>query len=67
MHQLPGKVAGSRGPSLPHQARGPVAEDDHSIVAHLLRLRDPAGKPLSKDRLIQEFFIFFLAGAETTG
>ena len=45
----------------------PIPEDDHSIVAHLLRLRDPQGRPLSKERLVQEFFIFFLAGAETTG
>ncbi len=45
----------------------PLPEGEHSIVAHLLRLRDPQGRPLSKERLVQEFFIFFLAGAETTG
>lgn len=36
-------------------------------AGHLLRLRDGNGKPLSRERLIEEFSIFFVAGSETTG
>jgi len=36
-------------------------------AGHLLRLRDSNGKPLSRERLIEEFTIFFIAGSETTG
>ena len=36
-------------------------------AGHLLRLRDSNGKPLSRERLIEEFSIFFVAGSETTG
>ncbi len=49
------------------QKREPGAGDDKSISGHLLRLRDGAGRPLQFRRLVQEFFIFFLAGSETTG
>lgn len=38
-----------------------------STAGHLLRLRDSHGKPLSRERLIEEFSIFFVAGSETTG
>ena len=34
---------------------------------HLMRLRDSNGNPLSRDRLIEEFTVFFIAGSETTG
>ncbi len=34
-------------------------------AGHLLRLRDGNGKPLSRERLIEEFSIFFVAGSET--
>jgi cytochrome P450 len=50
------------------QSRGPPADDDVTIGAHMLRLRDPATKqPLSQARLTQEFLAFLLAGSETTG
>jgi fatty acid synthase len=47
--------------------RPPTDEDANSIAGHLLRLRDPAGQPLSMARLMEEFTIFFIAGSETTG
>ncbi len=49
------------------QTRPPTAEDANSIAGHLLRLRDPAGRPLSGARLMEEFSVFFIAGSETTG
>lgn len=49
------------------QARTLQQNEDKSISGHLLRLRDSHGLPLSFPRLVQEFFIFFLAGSETTG
>ncbi|KAI3424890.1 hypothetical protein D9Q98_008274 [Chlorella vulgaris] len=50
------------------QARGPPADTDTSIAAHLLRLRDPStGKPLDDERLAAEIGLFFFAGFETTG
>ncbi len=49
------------------QKRSPEAAGDKSIAGHLLRLRDAKGQPLSFRRMVQEFFIFFLAGSETTG
>jgi fatty acid synthase len=42
-------------------------EEHPSISGRLLRMRDPLGRPLSRDRLLQEFLIFFIAGSETTG
>ena len=37
------------------RARGPPADDDTTIAAHLLRMRDPAtGQPLSDDQLLPE-------------
>ena len=36
-------------------------------AGHLLSLKDPEGKPLSRQRLIEEYRIFFIAGSETTG
>lgn len=39
-----------------------------SIVAHLLRVKDPStGRPLEGNRLAREFQIIFIAGSETTG
>ncbi|CAL8464888.1 g4423 [Coccomyxa elongata] len=49
------------------QKRSPEAAGDKSIAGHLMRLRDAKGQPLSFKRMVQEFFIFFLAGSETTG
>ena len=50
------------------QARGPVQDDDVSIAAHLLRLRDPdTGAPLSEDVLTGEFGVYFTAGIESAG
>ena len=49
------------------EKRSPEAAGDKSIAGHLLRLRDAKGQPLSFSRMVQEFFIFFLAGSETTG
>ena len=40
-----------------------LADDDVSLAAHLLRLRDPiTGGPLSDDRLLPEIATFFIAG-----
>lgn len=50
------------------KARGPPAEDDASIAAHLLRIRDPAtGRPLTDEQLAGEVGLMFFAGFETTG
>lgn len=50
------------------KARGEPADDDVSIAAHLLRLRDPAtGMPLPDDLLAGEFGLFFSAGIESAG
>lgn len=50
------------------KARGPVRDDDQSIAAHLLRLRDPAtGAPLDDDLLAGEFGVYFAAGIESAG
>jgi len=39
------------------------AQDDVSIGAHLMRLRDPkTGKPLSAELLTGEFGVYFAAG-----
>jgi cytochrome P450 len=49
------------------QARGPPADDDPSIAAHLLRLRHPeTGLPLTQEQLAGEFSIFFFAGMDTS-
>ena len=45
------------------RARGPVRDSDHSIAAHLLRIRDPeTGTGLSDDLLAGEIGMFFTAG-----
>lgn len=50
------------------RARGPLADDDLSIAAHLLRIRDPAtGKGLTDEQLAGEIGLFLFAGFETTG
>lgn len=50
------------------KARGPPTEDDPSIAAHLLRLRDPdTGLPLPDDLLTGEFGVYFTAGIESAG
>ncbi|GAB4815788.1 hypothetical protein N2152v2_002834 [Parachlorella kessleri] len=47
------------------KARGPPADDDVSLAAHLLRLRDPfTGGPLPVERLLPEIATFFIAGFE---
>lgn len=50
------------------KARGPPKDDDLSIAAHLLRLRDPAtGAPLDDALLAGEFGVYFAAGIESAG
>lgn len=49
------------------KARGEPRPDDVSIAAHLLRIRDAKGQPLSDDRLAAEIGVFFTGGFETTG
>ena len=49
--------------SLQVKARGPVRDSDHSIAAHLLRIRDPeTGAGLADDLLAGEIGMFFTAG-----
>jgi hypothetical protein len=43
--------------------RGPPEEGDATIAAHLLRIRDEAGRPLPRMRMWSELSIFFFAGA----
>ena len=50
-------------PGLQVKARGPPAEDDMTIAAHLMRLRDAAGRPLSDARMHAEVSIMFIGGA----
>ena len=50
------------------KARGEPAQDNVSIAAHLLRLRDPlSDTPLPDDLLAGEFGLFFSAGIESAG
>ena len=50
------------------RARGPPAESDVSLMAHLLRIVDPAtGLPLTDAQLLPELGIVFVAGMETSG
>lgn len=49
------------------RGRGELRPDDVSIAAHLLRIRDLQGRPLSDDRLAAEIGVFFTGGFETTG
>lgn len=50
------------------KARGSPSENDPSIAAHLLRLKDPdTGLPLSDDILTGEFGVYFTAGIESAG
>ena len=50
------------------KARGEPAEEDVSIAAHLLRLREPlSNEPLPDDLLAGEFGLFFSAGIESAG
>ena len=45
------------------RARGPVRDSDHSIAAHLLRIKDlETGAGLSDDLLAGEIGMFFTAG-----
>lgn len=49
------------------RARGPPADDDNSIAAHLLRLRDPVtGGVMPDERLLPELATLFIAGMDTT-
>ena len=53
---------------LQMRARGPPAEDDDSLAAHLLRIRDPnTGQPLSDEWLLPQVSVLFWAGFDTTG
>lgn len=50
------------------RARGPPAASDVSLVAHLLRIVDPAtGTHLTDAQLLPELGIIFVAGMETSG
>ncbi|DBB04194.1 TPA: hypothetical protein ACH3X1_013234 [Trebouxia sp. C0004] len=50
------------------KARGPPADDDDSLAAHLLRIRDPGtGQLLSDDWLLPQISVTFWAGFDTTG
>ncbi len=50
------------------KARGEPKDEDVTIAAHLLRLRDPAtGKPLPDELVAGEFGVFFAAGIESAG
>lgn len=50
------------------KAKGSPTEDDPSIAAHLLRLREPdTGLALSDSLLIGEFGVYFAAGIESAG
>jgi hypothetical protein len=50
------------------KARGPPADDDDSLAAHLLRIRDPGtGQLLSDDWLLPQISVMFWAGFDTTG
>jgi len=51
------------------KARGPPRDDDESIAAHLLRLRDPNNNdlPLDDAALANEFGVYFAAGIESAG
>lgn len=49
------------------QARGPPKDDDPTLAAHLLRIRDASGNPLSQDKLASEIAFFLIGGFETTG
>ncbi|PRW50749.1 cytochrome P450 [Chlorella sorokiniana] len=48
------------------RARGPPAEEDGSICAHLLRVRGEDGQPLPDDRVLPELATFISAGMDTT-
>ena len=50
------------------RARGPPDAADVSLMAHLLRIVDPAtGAPLTDAQLLPEVGIVFVAGMETSG
>ena len=49
------------------RARGEPDEDDGSIGALLMRIRDANGQPLSDEVLLPQIAVFFLAGFDTTG
>ncbi len=42
--------------------RGPPADDEQSIAAHLMRTRDDKGRPIPRVRLWSEMSMFFFAG-----
>ena len=46
---------------------GPPAEDDESIGAQLLRIKDADGRPLPDERLLPHIAMFFFAATDTTG
>ncbi len=50
------------------KAKGPPADDDDSLAAHLLRIRDPGtGQLISDDWLLPQISVMFWAGFDTTG
>ena len=50
------------------KARGPPGEEDRSIAAQLMRLRDPrTGRALADEYLLPQMSVLFWAGFDTTG
>lgn len=50
------------------RARGPPADADDSIAAHLMRITDPnTGQLLSDESLLPQVSVLFWAGFDTTG
>ena len=50
------------------KARGPPSEEDSSIGAQLMRLRDPStGQALADEYLLPQMSVLFWAGFDTTG
>ena len=61
--RTPGTTPDPRLGCLQVKERGPVRDGDHSIAAHLLRIKDPeTGTGLSNDLLAGEIGMFFTAG-----
>lgn len=72
---LSASIATATATPLPHlqtwlqiKDRGPPADDDDSMAAHLVRIQDPAtGQLLSDDLLLPQVSVLFWAGFDTTG
>ena len=48
--------------------KGPPRDDDESMAAHLMRIKDPTtGQPLADEWLLPQVSVLFWAGFDTTG